>query len=107
MDKLFYRCLNLSSLPDISKWNTSNVIKMDYMFSNCEKLLYLPDISKWNYKNLKIMKNMFSNVKSLKILSNLSEWNLKDIDDKIYIDKGSKITLNISKKLKNKLLKNK
>ena len=29
---MFNRCSSLLSLPDISKWNTNNVIKMSYMF---------------------------------------------------------------------------
>ena len=38
---------NLISLPDISKWNTTNVKDMSHMFSNCSSLISLPDISKW------------------------------------------------------------
>ena len=29
---MFHCCTLLSSLPDIDKWDTSNVVKMDYMF---------------------------------------------------------------------------
>ena len=36
---------SLKSLPDISKWNTSNVINMSYMFSGCTSLNSLPDIA--------------------------------------------------------------
>ena len=36
------------SLPDISKWNTENVIDMGGMFSICSSLVGLSDISKWN-----------------------------------------------------------
>ena len=32
MTHLFYKCSSLISLPDISKWDTSNVIDMSYMF---------------------------------------------------------------------------
>ena len=49
---MFANCLSLSSLPDISKWNTSNVIDMSGMFTNCSSLLSLPDISKWNTINV-------------------------------------------------------
>ena len=40
MSKIFYNCLSLSSLPDISKWNTNNVNNMSEMFSHCLSLLY-------------------------------------------------------------------
>ena len=36
------------SLLDIPKLNTSNIINMSYMFKDCLKLSSLPDISKWN-----------------------------------------------------------
>jgi len=42
---LFCGCISLISLPDISKWNTSNIINMECMFSKCPFLLYLDDIS--------------------------------------------------------------
>ena len=33
---LFYKCSSLSSLPDISKWNTNNVTNMNSMFFVCK-----------------------------------------------------------------------
>ena len=47
-----YECKSLKSLPDLSKWNTSNVSYVDHMFYGCESLKSLPDISKWNTSNL-------------------------------------------------------
>ena len=43
---MFRECLYLSSLPDISKWNTKKVTNMSGMFFNCSFLSILPDISK-------------------------------------------------------------
>ena len=57
---MFYNCTSLSSLPEISKWNTSNVTNMSYMFYNCTSLSSLPDISKWNTRNVKDKNNIFS-----------------------------------------------
>ena len=45
MSSMFYNCSSLSSLPDISKWNTNNVTDMSRMFYNCSSLLTLPDLS--------------------------------------------------------------
>ena len=39
-------CISLKSLPDISKWDTSEVSDMNHMFYECNLLLSLPDISK-------------------------------------------------------------
>ena len=46
MSSMFYHSSNLSTLPDISKWNTNNVTNMSYMFYHCYNLSTLPDISK-------------------------------------------------------------
>ena len=32
---MFYDCESLSSLPDISKWKTNNVINMSGIFNEC------------------------------------------------------------------------
>ena len=56
---MFYQCLSLTCLPDISKLNTSNVTNMSYMFSGCSSLSSLPDISKWNTSNVTDMSWMF------------------------------------------------
>ena len=56
---MFYECSSLSSLPDISKWNTNNVTDMSYIFFWCSSLSSLPDISKWNTNNYTNMYHMF------------------------------------------------
>ena len=56
MSHMFHRCDRLKSLPDISKWNTQNVIDMSYMFYKCKSLVSLPDISKWDTQNVKDMR---------------------------------------------------
>ena len=38
----FYGCISLISLPDISKWNTSNVTNMKDMFVGCKQSLNIP-----------------------------------------------------------------
>ena len=59
------KCSLLSSLPDISKWNTNNVKNMSEMFYNCSSLSSLPDISKWNTNNVEEMIAVFENCFSL------------------------------------------
>ena len=56
---MFFGCSSLSSLPDISKWNTINVNDMRFMFYGCSSLSSLPDISKWNTINVNVMRYMF------------------------------------------------
>ena len=37
---MFHESESLSSLPDISKWNTNNVTNMSKMFSGCISLIH-------------------------------------------------------------------
>ena len=39
MSCMFDGCLSLSSLPDISKWNTNNVTNMSEMFYGCLNII--------------------------------------------------------------------
>ena len=48
MFKMFCNCLSLSSLPDISKWNTDNVNDMNGMLDNCILLLNISNSQKNN-----------------------------------------------------------
>ena len=43
---IFYNCHSIESIPDISKWDLTNVHDLSYMFYGCSSLKSLPDISK-------------------------------------------------------------
>ena len=72
---MFSGCVSLKSLPDLSKWNTSNVTNMEFMFCGCNSLISLPDISKWDISNVTSISNLFSYCDSLKFLPDISNWN--------------------------------
>jgi len=74
MKAMFCGCSSLSSLPDISKWNTNNVKNMSALFNECSSLSSLPDISKWNINNVKDMSYMFCGCSSLSSLPDISKW---------------------------------
>ena len=59
---IFEGCTSLSSLPDISKWDTKNVTNMSFIFCGCKSLFSLPDISEWDTKNVTYMSYMFDGV---------------------------------------------
>ena len=42
MSYMFSYCSSLQSLPDISNWNTANVIDMNGMFNGCSSLKNIP-----------------------------------------------------------------
>ena len=74
MDNMFLHCINLKSIPNISKWNTSKLMNISYLFADCRCLLYLPDISKWNINNLEFIEGLFFRCYSLQILPDISKW---------------------------------
>ena len=81
MSFIFSGCSSLLSLPDISKWNTENVTNMGSMFEDCKLLSSLPDISKWNTSNVIYMNNLFYGCSSLSSLPDISKWNTEKVTD--------------------------
>ena len=51
---MFSSCPLLKSLPDISKWNTGNLVKMSGLFARDCELLEIPDISNWDTKKVEL-----------------------------------------------------
>jgi surface protein len=80
MSWMFAGCRSLESLPNISKWDTSNVINMSWMFAGCRSLNLLPDISKWDISKVNYINGMFAECRSLSSLPDISNWN-NDIED--------------------------
>ena len=44
----FYNCFNLEDIPDVSKWDISNVNDISYLFYGCKSAKKLPNILKWD-----------------------------------------------------------
>ena len=45
MKSLFEGCSSLTSIPDLSKWGTGQVMEFDYLFKGCISLSSLPKIN--------------------------------------------------------------
>ena len=82
---MFYYCLSLISLPDISEWNMSNVTDLSYIFCCCESLTNLSDISKWDISKVTNLSCMFDNCKSLSSLPDISIWITSNVSDMSYL----------------------
>jgi surface protein len=104
---MFKNCDTLSALPDIGKWDTSNVTNMSGLFwkcstvihisnsienwnmenvksisgifADCALIMYLPDISKWNTKNIENIDDLFHNCKNLRKVPDISIWNINKV----------------------------
>ena len=81
MSRMYYNCFSLSSLPDISEWNTDYVRNMDRIFENCFSLFSLPDISKWDTHNICNISRFFSGCSSLLSLPDISKWDIRNVCD--------------------------
>ena len=75
---MFYSCSNLTTIGDLSNWNTGKVTKMSHMFYGCNSLTTL-DLSNWNTGNVTDMGSMFTMFydpsSALTSVGNLSNWN--------------------------------
>ena len=95
--KLFYGCLSLKSLPEISKWNLINVINYNDLYNGKEQNLdsfILKDdknnnnfieINLKSYKSMTNMSHMFYFCKSLKYLPDISRWNTFNVKNMSYM----------------------
>ena len=78
----FANCCELNEIPDISLWNTENIIDLSYMFYKCEKIKNLPELSnKWNLKNCWYMRGMFDECPLLENKPNFPQLNNEDEND--------------------------
>ena len=81
ISNLFGNCTLLSSIPDISNWETINVTNISNLFYHCTSLTSLPDISKWKIENVTNMSYMFYDCKSLTNLPDISIWDTSKVTD--------------------------
>ena len=70
---------SITSLPDISKWNTKNVKNMSFMFEKLSNIKSLPDISNWDISKVENMEGMFQNCSGLISLPDISNWNTSNV----------------------------
>ena len=81
MSNLFGNCTLLSSIPDISNWETINLTNISNLFYHCTSLTSLPDISKWTIENVTNMSYMFYDCKSITNLPDISVWDTSKVTD--------------------------
>ena len=79
MNNLFDGCKHLSSVSDISNWNTKKVIDMSNLFCECISLKSLPDLSHWKTRNVTDMSKLFCQCKLLSELPDISYWNTENV----------------------------
>ena len=73
---MFHDCSLLRTIPDISNWNTEDLVSIYSMFYNCKKLTSIPDISKWNFPRKLGLEfhHLFYNCSSLQSIPDISNW---------------------------------
>ena len=105
MKEVFTNCFSLEELPDISTWNTSNVVDMTSLFENCTSLVKIPNIIKWDVHNLKSMNYILFNCTSLASFPDISQWDIpKDMkSDNIFDNSISSNLLSLNSDLKDNI----
>ena len=79
MNSMFSGCILLKNLPDISNWDTSNVVDMSKMFMCLKHIISFPDISKWKIQKVTTMEEMFYFCTNLIFLPDISNWDLSQV----------------------------
>ena len=90
---MFAHCASLTSLPDISRLDTSNVEDMSSMFLNCKKLVEIDDLSKWDVSKVRSMKCMFFNCQYLSTLPDIEKWDTKALQNSNSMFEGCNINI--------------
>jgi surface protein len=60
MDEMFSNCESLTSLPNISVWDTSQLKSLIDMFSGCKSLTSFPKLTAWNMSKVINMEGIFN-----------------------------------------------
>lgn len=81
MALMFYDCYSLLSV-DVSQWNVANVTDMESMFYGCNSLTVL-DVSRWNVSKVECMSEMFRSCEKLSVID-ISGWNCSSLDYTTY-----------------------
>ena len=75
MNSMFQTCKNLSTVPNINSWNTSNVLAMSSTFNNCSK--FNQNIGSWNTAKVTTMSSMFRSAGAFN--QNIGSWNTSKV----------------------------
>ena len=81
---MFQLCSNLTSVGDLSNWNTSNVTDMSGMFNDCYVLTSVGNLSKWNTSKVTDMSWMFNGCNSFE-QKDVNNWNMSNVQDVSYM----------------------
>ena len=84
MSHMFDNCTSISSLPDISKFDTINITNMSYIFYNF-RCLSFPNILNWKTENVTNMSGMFSKCQFIYSCPDISNWNISKVKDISYM----------------------
>lgn len=77
MQTMFLDDISLTNLHGLENWDTSSVTTMRAMFKDSTSLTNLNSISNWDTSNVTTMQNMFYNNTSLTDASGINDWNIK------------------------------
>ena len=75
MNSMFQTCKNLSTVPNINSWNTSNVLAMSGTFNKCSK--FNQNIGSWNTAKVTTMSSMFRSAGAFN--QNIGSWNTSKV----------------------------
>ena len=85
LEEMFNKCVHLTDIRFLRKWNTAHVISMAEMFLGCERLKDLSPLSGWNTGAVEDVSRMFEDCKLIDDLSALSRWDVSALRNASYL----------------------
>jgi len=81
IENIFRGMTGLASPPDVSGWNTAKVTNMALAFYNCLNLNTPPDVSSWNTGAVTTLSQMFQLCSSFASAPNVASWNTAKVQN--------------------------
>ena len=76
MGSMFWGTSNLTTIGDVSNWNTSSVTRMSRMFQSASNLTGALDLNSWDTSSVTFMYSMFHGASSIPSLGDISGWDV-------------------------------
>jgi len=79
VEQMFGRCVAMVTAPLMSDWIVPKLQDAKLMFTGCDAMINAPDISNWDTGNLTITRNMFGNCTAMTETPDVSRWDTSSL----------------------------
>ena len=81
MSAIFYNSDKLTNVGNLGNWKTSQVTDMNSMFASASNLTNVGDLSNWDTSKVRSMRSMFEGTTKLKSIGQIGRWNVGNVQE--------------------------